>query len=122
MSHATTLRTIDDLFINTNTNTNIRTLLIQKKPFYYNVKRFFYTNKPCLYKTLLIVLFITIIESYSFICGGIIYIIYLHGLNNTDIHDKLFTNNYVFNDLLFGNIILGLTCTLFFGGLYCYNK
>lgn len=113
-----TFKIVDELF----DNSDSRMLLNQRETYCFKLKRFFYTRKPCMYKTLFVFLSVVLLESYSFIFGGIGYIIYLSVQNSTDTSGYLFTDNCLFNNLLLANIISGLTSTVFVIGLYCYNK
>ena len=81
----------------------------------------FYNNKPCLYKSLIIFLFLILLESYSFVCGGVGYIICLHITNKTNVEDKLLTDNYIVNDLMAIHIILCIVCIIYLSALFGYN-
>ena len=85
------------------------------------LRKLFYENRPCLYKSFIIFLFLILLESYSFICGGIGYIICLHITNKTLVENKLFTDNFIVNDLLAIHIVLCIVSIIFIITLFCYN-
>jgi hypothetical protein len=85
------------------------------------LQKLFYDNKPCLYKSLILFLFLILLESYSFICGGVGYIICLHITNKTQVEGKLLTDNYIINDLLAIHIILCIVSIIYLSALFGYN-
>lgn len=91
------------------------------KQFYLRFQKKFYDNKACLYKLLIIFLFLILLESYSFVCGGVGYIICLHITNKTQVEDKILTNNYLVNDLLVTHIILCIVTIIYLSALLAYN-
>jgi hypothetical protein len=113
----------DDIFNNHYSNNN--TLIINpnnNKRYCPDCKHSFYNMKLWSYRLLIITLFLVLLESYSFICGGVGYIVCLNVTNKTRVHDKLFTDNSTVNNLFFINIILCSTSIIILGGLYCYNR